>query len=90
MKKVIIIGAGVAGLSAAKHLDKEKFDVTLLEANGYIGGRIHTVRKNEMNLDLGVELVHGKKLETYKLLKQEGATLLKQEQPLLNKLSFGF
>ena len=33
MKKTIIIGSGLSGLSCAHYLDKKKFDVVLLTAN---------------------------------------------------------
>ena len=43
-KKVIIIGAGLAGLSAAYELSQEGHDVTVLEARTRPGGRVHTLR----------------------------------------------
>lgn len=39
-KKVIIVGAGWAGLSAAYHLSKQGYAVTLLEAGAYPGGLV--------------------------------------------------
>lgn len=44
-KKVIILGAGLAGLSAAKELEKAGFDVVLLEARARPGGRVFTMRE---------------------------------------------
>jgi uncharacterized protein with NAD-binding domain and iron-sulfur cluster len=40
MPEVIIAGAGVAGLAAAHRLLERGFDVTLLEADGYLGGKL--------------------------------------------------
>lgn len=50
--KVVILGAGVAGLSAAYELGKAGYDCTVLEARERVGGRNHTIRRGtvlEMN-----------------------------------------
>jgi len=44
-KKVIIIGAGLAGLSAAYELARSGQAVTILEAKTRAGGRVHTIRE---------------------------------------------
>ncbi len=44
-KKIVIIGAGLAGLSAGYELTKLGHDVTLLEARPYAGGRVFTIRE---------------------------------------------
>ena len=43
-KKVIVIGAGLAGLSAAFELTQTGHDVTVLEARTRSGGRVYTLR----------------------------------------------
>jgi monoamine oxidase len=43
--KVVVLGAGVAGLSAAYELGKAGYDVTVLEARDRVGGRNWTVRR---------------------------------------------
>lgn len=59
-KSIIIIGAGIAGLAAAKHLIKHEFDITILEARDRIGGRIHTGKKWDSEpIDLGATWIHG-------------------------------
>jgi monoamine oxidase len=43
-KKALVLGAGLAGLSAAYELQKKGFDVTVLEAQAHVGGRVRTER----------------------------------------------
>lgn len=45
-KKVIIIGAGLAGLSCAYELTKKGHDVVIFEASDRAGGRVKTLRKD--------------------------------------------
>ena len=40
--KIIVVGAGIAGLAAAKKLQEQGFDVQILEARNRIGGRTWT------------------------------------------------
>jgi len=44
-KKIIIIGAGMAGLSAGYELSQAGHDITILEARAIPGGRVHTIRE---------------------------------------------
>ena len=58
--KVVIIGAGFAGLSAAYFLHKKKIDFVILEARNRISGRVfsHTIDSGEnMVIELGAEWV---------------------------------
>ncbi len=58
---VVVVGAGVAGLSAAAHLRAAGVPVTVLEAGFRIGGRAHTVRPAVLGgevLDLGAAWLH--------------------------------
>jgi len=50
--RVIILGAGVAGLTAAYELGKAGYDVKLLEARSFAGGRAQTAKKGFEDTDL--------------------------------------
>jgi protoporphyrinogen oxidase len=52
-QKVIIVGAGPAGLTAGYELIKKGFDVTIFEADSLIGGISKTVDHNGNKIDLG-------------------------------------
>jgi monoamine oxidase len=46
-RRVIVVGAGLAGLTAALRLRDARWDVVVLEARGRVGGRVHTVYGGE-------------------------------------------
>jgi polyamine oxidase len=56
---VIIIGAGMAGLSAARKLVDAGKTVTIIEARDRIGGRIHTDQTLGFAAELGAGWIHG-------------------------------
>src|SRR5258708_4636188 len=58
---VIVIGAGIAGLVAARDLARRGARVTLLEARDRVGGRICTVQPvdSPKSAELGAEFIHG-------------------------------
>jgi monoamine oxidase len=58
-KSVIVIGAGLAGLAAARDLATAGAEVTVLEARDRIGGRIWTSRLwPDLPMDLGASWIH--------------------------------
>ncbi|MBM5575267.1 FAD-dependent oxidoreductase [Deefgea sp. CFH1-16] len=61
-KRIIVIGAGLAGLAAARELKKHGHDIVVLEARDRIGGRIWTSdRWSDIPLDMGATWIHGVK-----------------------------
>jgi monoamine oxidase len=61
MRSVIVIGAGAAGLAAARELTRAGHKVIVLEARDRIGGRIYSQQSSllEHPIELGAEFVHG-------------------------------
>jgi monoamine oxidase len=51
--KVVILGAGVAGLCAAYELGKLGYDCTMLEARARAGGRVWTIRGGTTHTEIG-------------------------------------
>jgi len=71
MYDVLVIGAGVSGLAAAKKLKEEGKKVLVLEARNRLGGRIHTDRRWHVPVDLGASWAHGLEGGRNGLVEQE-------------------
>lgn len=65
-KKILIIGAGISGLATAFWLDKNGFDVTILETQSNVGGAMQTLYENGYLVDFGPN----SGLETTPLIRQ--------------------
>ncbi|MBL4647295.1 MAG: FAD-dependent oxidoreductase [Rhizobiales bacterium] len=71
---VIIIGAGIAGLTAAQKLQKLNYSVLVLEAKDHIGGRLKTDWSLGAPFEIGAGWIHGPKGNPIsKLAKNVGA-----------------
>lgn len=57
--KVIVIGAGISGIAAARTLTDKGYSVIVLEARNRIGGRILTDTSLGVPIDLGASWIHG-------------------------------
>ncbi len=55
--KIVIVGAGVAGLVAAQHCEEAGFSTILLEASDRIGGRLKTDVVEGFHLDRGFQVL---------------------------------
>ncbi len=53
MKKVLIIGGGLSGLSSAIFLPKDKYSIEILEASPKLGGRAYSLDYNGIKVDNG-------------------------------------
>lgn len=58
VSRVVVIGAGVAGLAAARALHLSGVEVTVLEGRDRVGGRVHTSDLRGTPVDLGAAWVH--------------------------------
>lgn len=74
---VIVVGAGIAGLSAARELCRQGARVTLCEASARFGGRIRTeyLENWRIPVELGAEFVHGDPCELLGMVREAGLTL---------------
>jgi monoamine oxidase len=69
---VVVIGAGAAGLAAARALHEAGIDVEVLEARDRIGGRVFTITPAHVThpIELGAEFIHGQAPELQQLLDE--------------------
>ena len=82
-EKVIVIGAGLAGLSSAFELNKAGFDVTVLEARTRPGGRVRTYRApfaDNLYAEMGAEYVDSSDEYARKYCKEFGLDILPAKQ----------
>ena len=75
---VLVLGAGAAGLAAARDLSQAGLRVTVIEARPRIGGRILTRHdpRVPVPLELGAEFVHGEAPETLAIARAAGLGVL--------------
>jgi monoamine oxidase len=74
-KSVIIIGGGIAGLSAANELLRHDCTVTVLDAKKRFGGRVHTIHEGSLPIELGAEFVHGKSKPLLRAIRAAGLSM---------------
>jgi monoamine oxidase len=80
--KVLVVGAGIAGLATAQILRKSGVEVQVLEATSRFGGRIHTINDFAENpVEAGAEFLHGGKSAWFALAEEA-------QKPLANIHNF--
>ena len=72
--RIVVIGAGAAGLAAAAELARAGRQTLILEARGRVGGRCWTRRLPGISapIELGAEFIHGRPEVTLRLLRKAG------------------
>jgi len=75
--RVVVIGGGLAGLTAAYELERTGYDVQLIEARDRLGGRVHTVRDfaHGQHGESGAEAIDTRQLEIQRLCRRFGLPL---------------
>lgn len=75
IKKCIVIGGGIAGLTSAAYLTNKGFSVTLLESTPKLGGRAYSFKDQISNdvIDNGQHILMGCYTNTLKFIKLIGA-----------------
>ena len=72
---VVVIGAGLSGLAAARHLTRHGVDVTVLEGSDAVGGRMRTDLVDGYRLDRGFQLYNPAYPEGARVLDHAGLDL---------------
>jgi len=69
----VVIGAGMAGLTAARELEGAGLSVIVVEAGDRIGGRLQTIRDfSGQPLEAGAEFIHGNNATTWTEIRAAG------------------
>ena len=79
--QVVIIGAGMAGLTAGYILGKSGIDYTILEASQIMGGRIRALEGfADFPVELGAEEIHGRKSAWYEMIQKQERNIISPEK----------
>ncbi len=69
MKKILILGAGITGLSAAWKLSEKGYDVEILEMDPLVGGLAKTIKFKNSLVDIGPHSFFSENKEIYDTVK---------------------
>jgi monoamine oxidase len=87
---VLVIGAGMAGLTAARALGQRGLKVCVVEARERVGGRVMSVKTADGGVvELGAEFVHGRAPELWALIDEAGLRTVERAGPMLREDSPG-
>ncbi|MFA9429446.1 protoporphyrinogen oxidase [Egicoccus sp. AB-alg2] len=69
--RVAVVGGGITGLATAWHL-RDEMDVTVFEADGRLGGEVHTIHLGDAPLDVGADAFLARHPEGERLVRALG------------------
>lgn len=70
--KIIVVGAGIGGLTAAYRLQQQGHDVQIFEASNRAGGRMNTLDYKGDKVEVGAQFFHSGYKSTLKLIDEMG------------------
>ena len=68
--RVVVVGAGMAGLTAAHFLKEAGYEVVVLERESRPGGRIMSIERNGETIDVGAQFIHSNYTLTLELARK--------------------
>ncbi len=85
-ERIIIVGAGIGGLSTAYRLRERGYDVEILEASNRPGGRMMTIERKGDLVDVGAQFYHSNFQNAHKLMNE--LSLGKMRRGVVGKLRY--
>jgi monoamine oxidase len=82
---VVVVGAGIAGLAAARALAEKGMRVVVVEARERVGGRVLSVPVQGGAVELGAEFVHGRAPELWSLMEEAGVQTVERGGVMLRE-----
>ncbi|KQY55558.1 protoporphyrinogen oxidase [Nocardioides sp. Root140] len=76
MTRTVVVGAGIAGLTAARRLAATGRDVTVLESSPQVGGKLRLAEVGGVQVDVGAEAMLNRRPEATGLARELGLDLV--------------